>query len=586
MRIIFDMTDLYYYFEFSCTVTGIQRVQQEVFSELEPPAGAELAIVVFDRDIKFWRLIDMDWFTNLVGESRRWTKDNDAWQPRFGEIDRDFPNFPLYAPDKDDVLINVGASWSIKNYFSRIHRVREAGVKFFSFLHDVIPLTHPNYFADGHASLFSYWAYLNYMHSDLIVCNSQNTAEDFKRFLTGFDDYPLAVVPLNGDWVGGLKGEYNQIDYEDFLAENGISKNYVVSVGTIEPRKNHTTLLAVWERLIEELGEENTPDLVLVGRVGWKAEPVLDKIREINARFDKIKILENISDNRLVDLYKQSQFSVYVSKYEGWGLPVTESFLCGKAAVVADNSSLKEAGEDLAVFVNAGSESEIFEATRTLITDVKVRKNIETRIAKEFKPRSWAQIANEMCDLAINFKAKPGVDRIETMRTVSLGQRYFFWTRDMLKDFRDPKIAHRFMSGKGWHDSEPWGIWGGEKRMSLSMRLPETDGPATCYAMLNGAPGGVDVTVFINNRRRGVTHNLTEPRIIRVDMEPDTASDVTITFETDKVIDLAKQEGSGDHRKLTLGFHWFSVVSQNDVAERLNIMEEILAQQGGFSVVE
>ena len=104
-------------------------------------------------------------------------------------------------------------------------------------------------------------------------------------------------------------------------------------VSTIEPRKGHRLIQSVWSKLIEEgIPQRLDVTLVLVGRPGWMVDELLDAL----SASERIVILEEVNDDELAELYDGTDFCIYPSEYEGYGLPIVEA-LSRRKAVIASN---------------------------------------------------------------------------------------------------------------------------------------------------------------------------------------------------------------------------------------------------------
>lgn len=115
-----------------------------------------------------------------------------------------------------------------------------------------------------------------------------------------------------------------------------------------------------------------------------------------------------LSDAELALLYRCSRFTLYPSLYEGWGLPVTEALCQGKLPVIADNSSLPEAGAGLTLVVPEGSTTAWVDAIGRALFDDEWRARHEARIVAGFRPRSWSAIASDVVDAALRLAAPDG----------------------------------------------------------------------------------------------------------------------------------------------------------------------------------
>ena len=158
---------------------------------------------------------------------------------------------------------------------------------------------------------------------------------------------------------------------------------YALFVGTVEARKNHVLALRAWQDLIARHGADNVPDLVCIGRLGWNADEFLNEYVATHGLGGKVSVLStSVTDAELARFYANADFTVYPSRYEGWGLPVSESLAFGKVAIVADNSSLPEAGRDLAVYFPSGDVAGFVHAIESAGLDPEGRERAEERIAR------------------------------------------------------------------------------------------------------------------------------------------------------------------------------------------------------------
>lgn len=126
-----------------------------------------------------------------------------------------------------------------------------------------------------------------------------------------------------------------------------LARPYLLSVGTLEPRKNYPFLIEVFDRLTKFDG-----DLVIAGRRGWKYQPILDRIAR-SSRRARIRLLEDISESDLPALYGGAELFVLPSLYEGFGFPPIEAMACGTPAVVSPGGALAEICGDGALVLDA-----------------------------------------------------------------------------------------------------------------------------------------------------------------------------------------------------------------------------------------
>ncbi|MGB9195259.1 MAG: glycosyltransferase family 1 protein [Azonexus sp.] len=170
------------------------------------------------------------------------------------------------------------------------------------------------------------------------------------------------------------------------------SGQYVLSVGTLEPRKNLTTAIKAYARLPEAIRQEIP--FVIAGMKGWRTDG-LD--REVAALIDKgqIRRLGYVPDEALPALYSGARVFVYPSLYEGFGLPPLEAMACGAPVIVSNRSSLPEVVGDAGLQVDALDVDGLAEAMNRLIGDDVLCAALRQRGMERAKGFSWRRCAEE-----------------------------------------------------------------------------------------------------------------------------------------------------------------------------------------------
>jgi len=222
--------------------------------------------------------------------------------------------------------------------------------------------------------------------SDLVLSISQNTADDAKKWLASVD----AALPAKssvfrlGDEIGEGKSLKPKVT---------IPNDFLLCVGTIEARKNHTCLYYAY-KLAAEKGID-LPSVVIVGRKGWQADDIYEVMTTDPDMKDKFIFLHNASDTELTWLYSSAAFSVYPSFYEGWGLPVAESLLSGVPAVASNSSSIPEIAGDLVKYFSPNSPEELLGQLQKM-TNKKTQTASRQAIKNRYKATSWDQSYEEV----------------------------------------------------------------------------------------------------------------------------------------------------------------------------------------------
>jgi len=166
---------------------------------------------------------------------------------------------------------------------------------------------------------------------------------------------------------------------------------YLLFVGTIEPRKNLSRLLAAFETLH---AEGLTDGLVIVGRWGWLYGDFFARLEQSPVR-DAVLLPGYVPDEDLPAIYTGAQLSVLPSLYEGFGLPVLEAMACGTPVACSSTSSLPEISGDGALHFDPNDVESMTETLRRLLRDADLRASLRQRGLKQAARFSWERVADE-----------------------------------------------------------------------------------------------------------------------------------------------------------------------------------------------
>jgi len=222
--------------------------------------------------------------------------------------------------------------------------------------------------------------------ADVVICVSNATAEMAKKILQ-LDAGKVRVVKEAAaeSFQPKEKDEARKVVREKFQ----IDSDYIICVSTIEPRKEHLTLL----RAINQLSQP--PLLVLVGGKGWRYQQIMKEISHFE-KAGKVRYLGRVGDTDLCDLYNAALFAVYPSRYEGFGLPVLEAMACGCPVLCSDSSSLPEIGGEAAVYFRTGDFRDLAKRMKEVLGDNYQLKQMAEAGRKRIKQFSFQQAAKEV----------------------------------------------------------------------------------------------------------------------------------------------------------------------------------------------
>ena len=178
--------------------------------------------------------------------------------------------------------------------------------------------------------------------------------------------------------------------FEEWARTLGIRRPYLLSVGTIEPRKNHLRLLAAFERFCRSRPHM----LVLVGGFGWLDEAVRERLLKLRPT-GRVVHLQGLDDRMLPALYDHAELNVYPSLYEGFGLPVLEGMARGVATVTTRRGSLAEVGGSAVRYFEAEEEGSLLEALEELADSEELRVRLGQAGRSRAAQFTWAGSARE-----------------------------------------------------------------------------------------------------------------------------------------------------------------------------------------------
>jgi len=250
-------------------------------------------------------------------------------------------------------------------------------------LHDLIPITHPQYCRRGERERHVARMRNTLRFSHGIVVNSHDTLALVRRFA---EQERLAVPPVViPPYAPGLPVAGSAAA----TAPRPLAAPYFVMLGTIEPRKNHLLLLRVWRRLIERCGAA-APRLVVIGQRGWDYDEI---VRELGHPALQGIVLERgpRPDAELLAYLHHAQALLMPSHVEGYGLPVVEALALGVPVIASNLAVFREIAADLPEYASPSDEARwmtlIEEYARP---DSAARKAQLSRLAG-FRPGTWGE---------------------------------------------------------------------------------------------------------------------------------------------------------------------------------------------------
>lgn len=249
-------------------------------------------------------------------------------------------------------------------------------------VHDFSFILYRDFHPKERIEYFEKYFFNNLDRSDMIITGSEYTKREILKY-TKFKEDKIVVI-------------YHGIDHNLFKVYQKIElgfdlpSKFILSVGSIEPRKNLLRLLKAYQGLPLEIKDEYK--LLLVGFSGWENSEIISLIKELE---EYVQYLGFISDEELAQVYNLATLFVYPSLYEGFGLPVLEAMACGTAVVSSGLSSLPEVGGDAPLYCDPYSITDIQEKIVSTLADSSKRDSMVEKGLAQAQKFSWQKSAQE-----------------------------------------------------------------------------------------------------------------------------------------------------------------------------------------------
>lgn len=228
--------------------------------------------------------------------------------------------------------------------------------------------------------------------ADRIIAVSESIRKDLEKELqTPADKIEVIYSGLDERFFDGSDSQSQKV-----LSRFGISRKYILFLGTLEPSKNIIRLLESFADLKEEYrkktGEKLPYQLVLAGKRGWLSQEYHQVVKDLGLQKDVVFTGYVIGDE-LVPLFKHAEFFVMPSLYEGFGMTVLEAFATETPAIISNVSSLPEIAGEAAEMVNPMDKAAIAQAMLRFVTDSNLRDQYRSKGLAQAKKFDWKKTA-------------------------------------------------------------------------------------------------------------------------------------------------------------------------------------------------
>lgn len=223
--------------------------------------------------------------------------------------------------------------------------------------------------------------------ADHIIAVSESTKRDTVRLL-GVPEEKITVIPEAAHPIFAPITSPEPL--ERIRTRYKLPEEFILFVGTIEPRKNLPALVNAYRRLRDNY--KSNVALVIVGQRGWLYEELDQMLEEMNIQ-DSVRFLGGVPNEELVYLYNAAKIFAFPSRYEGFGLPPLEAMACGTPVVTSNVSSLPEVVGDAALLVDPEDIDGLAVAMWRLLSEENLRRELRAKGLKRAQTFSWERAA-------------------------------------------------------------------------------------------------------------------------------------------------------------------------------------------------
>jgi glycosyltransferase involved in cell wall biosynthesis len=305
----------------------------------------------------------------------------------------------------DDTLLLADSSWAV-DYWGVIDDARAKGARLGIVQYDFIPHTHPELVPKKLPTTFRFWMRNTLERADFVAAISESVAVEARDELRRANRDPDGGRPLvrafrlGADVKPQAKAEPPRPELATFV--QAAAAGPYLTVGTLEPRKNQTILLDVFERIWQDVPDAR---LLVAGFVGWRGDEVVERLRSHPRYGTHLLHFGDLSDAELLYAYRHARALVFPSRAEGYGLPIVEALAHRMRVFASDIPPHREVGGSHCVYFPPQDPAALaaqvvrFEREGVFAAD---------RAEGDFSPPTWRQAIEQLMEIAFATDAVAG----------------------------------------------------------------------------------------------------------------------------------------------------------------------------------
>jgi glycosyltransferase involved in cell wall biosynthesis len=272
-------------------------------------------------------------------------------------------------------------------------------------VHDLAFLRMREIITPKNFEFLKYWVTYSIRRADRIISVSESTKNDIREFFGDAADKTTTILSACDSAFRPIT--VSATERKALSERYGLPDRYILYHGTLEPRKNLPILLKAYAMAKPRLGGTK---LVMSGKKGWLYESIFTTVTELGL-VDDVVFPGFIEDGDLPLLYNGCEFFTFISRYEGFGIPLLEAMACGKSVITSDVSSMPEVGAKAAMYFSPADYQGLAGGMLKLHEDAAFRKRQEDASLIRAGEFSWERTARESLAVLAGLGAETGAER-------------------------------------------------------------------------------------------------------------------------------------------------------------------------------
>jgi glycosyltransferase involved in cell wall biosynthesis len=269
-------------------------------------------------------------------------------------------------------------------------------------VHDVSYIDKPNFFTKSRRLQLKTTVAHTVRRASKIVTVSEYSRQ---RILATYDVDPNDIRVIYNGVSPSFRPIASSAAFTRVSQRFGVQWPFVLSVGDLQPRKNHIGLIDAFTHLAQE-NPLLPHHLILVGKPTWFAPRVYEAAKQ-SPFANRIHFTGFVNDDDLLHLYNAADLTVYPSFYEGFGLPIVEAQACGSPVACSNTSAMPEVADSAALLFDPNSRDDMYRAMRDILVDSELRQRMGKLGQKNVLRFSWERAAQQTLDIYYEVAGRP-----------------------------------------------------------------------------------------------------------------------------------------------------------------------------------